>query len=217
VTRRGDKGAVPKFTITSAVQGGAEHEATFTVATDDLAAQWPQALRFALLAKCDGVAATALGVVTAAGRAKHAFSELSGVDGSVADLALGLANMRFALPQGQEQRQITFSATGPRQVTGDDLAGEGVEVLTPGVALCSVSPGAALTLEVLLQRGRGDSPVDAQTAGSAPEGLIAINAWYSPVLIANVSVEAPHALRVNVKTDGSISPRAALEHVIATW
>lgn len=121
---------MPTFTISKASEPSADHAADFTVTSSDQAAQWPQALRHALLTKCEGIAATAVGVVTSAGRARHEFSELTGVDASVPDLMLSLGNVRFALPPTQTEQLITLNAVGPRVVTSTDLTQAGVEVLT---------------------------------------------------------------------------------------
>ncbi len=192
------------------------HAGRFVVSLGSSAFEWVKVLRFALLTKFEGVAATAVGLVTRAGRAEHEFSELRGAAESVADIMLALKSLRFSLPDGVSRRRLELKFMGRVKVTSDALATAEVKVLTPGVALFELTQDdAELTLELVVQRDRGESLASERPASETPPGLLPLDAMFSPVLVADVWPSGSTDVKVEVTTDGSISARTALEQAVA--
>jgi len=72
--------------------------------------------------------------------------------------------------------------------------------------------------EVTVERGLGYSPAEARKSEKLPIGVIALDAFFSPVVSVNYNVEDMRVgdrtdynrLRLEVETDGTVSASAAL-------
>jgi len=116
--------------------------------------------------------------------------------------------------------ELRLNASGARTVTAADLEKvSNVEVANPAHVLAHLTDEkAALRLVLTVESGRGYVPVEAREREERPLGTIAIDAIYTPVERVSFRVENVrvgqvteyHKLLLTIRTDGTITPRAAL-------
>ena len=179
------------------------------------------ALRRALLSSLPGAAVTQCKVKNVS----HEFATLPGVKEDMVEFALNLKNLRFRM-HINEPRVLTLKAKGVREVTGADLEiDEQVEVLTPDVVLATLtSKEAELDAEITVERGLGYSAVESRETQKLPVGVLAVDAFFSPVVKTNYTIDHMRVgertdfdrLRIEIETDGTISPSAALHKAANT-
>jgi DNA-directed RNA polymerase subunit alpha len=141
---------------------------------------------------------------------------IPGVEEDLANLLLNLKKVVVRLPASAESGTARLDVRGPRAVTGADLTGAGVEVLTPDLHLARVEAGGRLSLEIGIHAGRGYVSADRHPEG-APAGAIGLDAAFSPIRRVNYQVEMSRLgnitdyekLVVEISTDGSIGPDQA--------
>ncbi len=145
-----------------------------------------------------------------------ATSRIPGVREELSEVLLNVKKLIVRLPE-EKPATARLDIKGPRAVTGADIAGAGVEVLTPELAICTVEAGGKLSMELGVHTGRGYVSAD-RHAEAAPAGAIPLDAAFSPVQRVNYTVEMSRLgkitdyekLVVEVWTDGSIAPDQAL-------
>jgi DNA-directed RNA polymerase subunit alpha len=154
----------------------------------------------------------------------HEFSTIEGVKEDVVTILLNLRKVRFKLLTDEPQT-ITLSAKGPAVVTAGDLKLPGqVEILNPEQQIAEITGKATLELELRAERGLGYIPKEQHQKERVDIGTIALDAIFSPIRRVNYEVENMRVgdrtdfnrLRVLVETDGTITPREALERSIET-
>jgi len=110
-------------------------------------------------------------------------------------------------------------ATGPGEVKAKDIdLPAGVEILNPEAPIATLEKKTKLEMYLTIGRGRGYSPADENKSDDKPIGVIPIDAIFSPIRRAAYSVDAARVgqrtdfdkLTLEVETDGSIDPGAAL-------
>ena len=154
----------------------------------------------------------------------HEFSTIEGVKEDVVTILLNVRRIRFKLLTDEPQR-ITLTVKGPKDVTAADLKLPGqVEVLNPEQHIASVTGKIAFELELRAERGLGYIPKEAHQKERVEIGTIALDAIFSPIRRVNYEVENMRVgdrtdfnrLRILIETDGTITPREALERSIET-
>lgn len=177
-------------------------------------------LRRIILSSLPGAAVTAAKIdgVT------HEFSTIDGVKEDVITMLLNLKNVRFELT-GDEPQKVTLSAKGPKIVTAADIAGTGqVTIANKDQYICEITGKSAIDVELTIERGLGFVSRDAHHKQKADIGTIFLDAIFSPIRRVSYDVEEMRVgdktnfnrLRITIETDGTISPRAALESSIKT-
>lgn len=154
---------------------------------------------------------------------EHEFSTIEGVREDVVTILLNLKKLRFEIIGGEAQK-ISLSVKGPKKVTGADLELPGqVRLLNPGAYLCELTAkDASLEAEFTVERGLGYVAREQLKKDRVEIGEIAVDAIFSPIRRVNYEVENMRVgdrtdfnrLRVSIETDGTISPRKALESSI---
>jgi len=154
----------------------------------------------------------------------HEFSTIEGVKEDVVTILLNVRKIRFKLLTDDPQT-ITLSVKGPKAVTASDLTLPGqVEVLNPEQHVAELTGKATLEMELRAERGLGYIPKEEHQKERVDIGTIALDAIFSPIRRANYEVENMRVgertdfnrLRLLIETDGTISPREALERSIET-
>lgn len=154
----------------------------------------------------------------------HEFSTIEGVKEDVVTMLLNLRKVRLKIATDEPQT-ITLSVKGPRTVTAADLKLPGqVEVLNPESHIAELTGKASLELELKAERGLGYIAKEAHQKDRVEIGTIALDAIFSPIRRVNYEVENMRVgdrtdfnrLRIVIETDGTLSPREALEHSITT-
>lgn len=172
-------------------------------------------LRRIILSSLPGAAITSVKI----DGVEHEFSTIAGVREDVVTLLLNLKKLRFEVLSGEAQK-VTLNVKGPKKVTGADLSVPGqVRLLTPGSYLCELTDKTSLDIECTVERGLGYVSRDLLKKERVEIGEIALDAAFSPIRRANYEVENMRVgdrtdfnrLRLTLETDGTLSPRNALE------
>ncbi len=175
-------------------------------------------LRRIILSSLPGVAITGVKIEGVA----HEFSTIEGVKEDVITILLHLKQVRFRV-SSEEPQVLTLSVKGPKKVTAKDIKTTGqVEVLNPDLYICELTTKTDLSMEIHLEHGMGFIQKDKLNKEKVDIGMIAVDAIFSPVRRVSLDVEDMRVgentnynrLRINIETDGSISPREALERSI---
>jgi DNA-directed RNA polymerase subunit alpha len=174
------------------------------------------ALRRVLLSSLQGAAVSGLqidGVL-------HEFSSIPGVREDVTDLVLNVKDIAIKM-QGDGPKRVTLRKSGPGVVTAGDIAVVGdIQILNPGLVLCTLDEGADIRMEMIVNTGKGYVPADKNRSEDSPIGMIPIDSLYSPVKKVAYRVENTRSgqildydkLTLSIETDGSITPDDALAY-----
>jgi len=154
----------------------------------------------------------------------HEFATMDGVRESVMEVLLNLKRVHFSL-HGDEAQTISLSVKGPKQVTAADFKlPSQVEIANPDMHIADVSGKVSFELEATIERGLGYVPRETLTKEKVDIGTIALDATFTPIRRVNYEVENMRVgdrtdfnrLRMLIETNGTISPREALERSIET-
>jgi len=177
-------------------------------------------LRRIILSSLPGAAITAVKI----DGVSHEFATIDGVKEDVITILLNLKNVRFQLI-GEEPVKVSFSAKGPKLVTAADIGAKGaVSVSNTDQYICEITNKAGINIELTVERGLGFVPRDAHHKQKADIGTIFLDAIFSPIRRVSYDVEEMRVgdktnfnrLRLTIETDGTISPREALETSVNT-
>tara|TARA_B100000745_G_scaffold292473_1_gene233339 strand:+ start:550 stop:1521 length:972 start_codon:yes stop_codon:yes gene_type:complete len=153
----------------------------------------------------------------------HEFSTIEGVSEDTIMLLLNLKKVRIKLLTDEPQT-LKIKVTGPRTVTAADIdAPSQVEILNPEQHIAEVSGKIDFEVELGVERGLGYVAKEVIQKDRVEIGAIALDALFSPIRRVNYEVENMRVgdrtdfnrLRVLIETDGTLTPREALEDSIA--
>jgi DNA-directed RNA polymerase subunit alpha len=154
----------------------------------------------------------------------HEFATMDGVRESVMEILLNLKRVHFTL-HGDEAQTISLSVKGPKQVTaGDFKLPSQVEIANLDMHIADISGKVSFELEATIERGLGYVAREVLTKEKVDIGTIALDATFTPIRRVNYEVENMRVgdrtdfnrLRMLIETNGTISPREALERSIET-
>lgn len=153
----------------------------------------------------------------------HEFSTMSGMNEDVITLLLNLKRVRFNL-HGDEAMTVSLKKSGVGAVTAADIiCPSQVEILNPTQHIAELTAkSSSLDMEIRIERGLGYVPREIHQRDKVEIGTIALDAVFTPIRRANYEVENMRVgdrtdynrLRIAIETDGTITPRAALEKSI---
>lgn len=152
----------------------------------------------------------------------HEFSTIEGVREDVVTLLLNLRKTRLKVTTDEPQT-ITIDAKGPMTVTAGDIKTPGqVEVLNPEQHIAEITGKVNLSIEISAERGLGYVSKEQLQKERVDIGTIALDAVFSPIKRANYEVENMRVgdrtnfnrVRLFIETDGTLTPREALERSI---
>jgi DNA-directed RNA polymerase subunit alpha len=154
---------------------------------------------------------------------EHEFSTLDGVKEDVITILLNLRRVRLNL-HSDEPMTISLKKKGVGLVTAADIdAPTQVEILNPAQPIAEITnKSTQLAIELTIERGLGFVPREVHQKDKVEIGTIAMDAVFTPIRRANYEVENMRVgdrtdynrLRVIIETDGTYSPREALERSI---
>ena len=153
----------------------------------------------------------------------HEFSTIEGVSEDTVMLLLNLKRVRIKMLT-EEPQVLRLRINGPKSVTAADFEVPGqVEILNPEQHIAEVSGKIDFDVEVTVERGLGYVAKEVHQKERVDIGSIALDAIFSPIRRVNYEVENMRVgdrtdfnrLRVFIETDGTITPREALEDSIA--
>jgi len=175
-------------------------------------------LRRIILSSLPGAAITSVKIEGV----EHEFSTMDGVREDVVTILLNLKKLRFEVLTGEAQT-VTISAKGPKKVSGEDLKLPGqVRLLNPNAYICELTGKGSFEATFTVERGLGYVPREALKKERVEIGEIAVDAIFSPIRRVNYEVENMRVgdrtdfnrLRIAIETDGTLTPRMALEQAI---
>ncbi len=177
-------------------------------------------LRRIILSSLTGAAITSVKI----DGVSHEFATIEGIKEDVITILLNLKNVRFALTTDEPQK-VTLSVKGPKIVTAADITAKGsATVVNEDQYICEMTTKGTLTIELTIERGLGFVPREQHHKQKADIGTIFLDAIFSPIRRVSYDVEEMRVgdktnfnrLRLTIETDGTISPRLALEQSIKT-
>jgi DNA-directed RNA polymerase subunit alpha len=171
-------------------------------------------LRRMLLSSLEGAAITSIRIEGVL----HEFSTIPGVRDDVTNIVLNLKQLCLKMP-GNEPRTIRIDAEGEQEVTAADIiCDEDIEILNPELHIATLNAEGKLSMEMIVERGRGYSPAEKNKKPDDTIGVIPIDSIFSPVHRVNYTVSDTRVgnvtdydkLELEVWTDGSIRPEEAV-------
>jgi DNA-directed RNA polymerase subunit alpha len=176
------------------------------------------ALRRILLSSLEGFAITSIRI----DGVEHEFSTIKGVIEDVTEIVLNLKQVRFRRQlEDVSTEKISFTVSGKDSVTAGDIGKHttGFQVLNPDLVICHMDSSVKLHVELTVGKGRGYVPADENKVEGSPIGTIFIDSIFTPIKNVKYSVDNTRVeqktdyekLTLEVMTDGSISPKNALQ------
>ena len=172
-------------------------------------------LRRVLLSSLEGAAVTSVKIEGIS----HEFTTLQGVREDVTDIILNLKNLVCLLHGDSPEIEVHVAKRGAGAVKASDIeAPAELEILNSDLELAHLSDKGKLEMTLTIGRGRGYVPAELNRGPEHTIGVIPIDSMFSPVRRVAYDVEAARVgqrtdydkLRLDVTTDGSISPKDAI-------
>lgn len=176
------------------------------------------ALRRILLASPEGFAISQVKI----GGVDQEFATIPGVIEGMQQIILNLKKVRVKrMVESADSETANIVISGKDEFTAGDI-NKGLssfKVLNPEQHICSMEPSVKLEIVLNITKGRGFVPAEEMRDENTPIGTIPIDAIYTPIRKANWTVENWRVeqktdyekLVIEVETDGSVSPSAALQ------
>jgi DNA-directed RNA polymerase subunit alpha len=153
----------------------------------------------------------------------HEFSTIEGVKEDVISIILSLKKIRLSL-EGDEEQKITIKAKGPKTITAGDIeVPSQVKIMNPKQEIFTITEkGKEVEMELLVQKGLGYVPKEIIQKERVDVGTISMDGIFTPIRRVNYESENMRVgdrtdfnrLRISIETDGTITPREALEKSI---
>ena len=176
------------------------------------------ALRRILLASLEGFAISQIKI----SGVDHEFATIPGVIEGMQDIILNLKQVRLKrMVETTDSEVANITISGKQEFVAGDISNglSSFKVLNPDLHICSLEPSVKLEISLTITKGRGFVPAEESRDENTPIGTIAIDAIYTPIRKVNWTVENWRVeqktdyekLNLEIETDGSISPNAALQ------
>ena len=176
-------------------------------------------LRRIILSSLPGAAITSIKIKGV----NHEFSTLAGLKEDIISIVLNLKKVRLELISDEAQ-VVSLKAKGIKEVTAGDISKNGqVTILNPELVIANLTEkNAELDIEITIEKGLGYVPKEVLQKDKVDIGTIALDARFSPIERVSYEVENMRVgdrtdfnrLRISVDTDGTITPKLALEKSI---
>jgi len=175
-------------------------------------------LRRIILSSLPGAALTSVKI----DGVSHEFATIEGIRETVMEILLNLKRVHFTL-LGDEPQTISLSVKGPKQVTAADFSlPSQVGIANLDQHIADIAGKVPFELEATIERGLGYVPREVLTKEKVDIGTIALDATFTPIRRVNYEVEDMRVgdrtnfnrLRMLIETNGTVSPREALERSI---
>ncbi len=172
-------------------------------------------LRRALFSSLPGAAITQIKIKGVG----HEFTTIPGVVEDIVELTLNLKKVRFKF-FADEPQVLTLKIKGEKEVKANNIkTNPQVEIVNPGLHIASLTDKKVeLDMELTVEKGLGYLPSADRKIERLAIGTIVLDAIFSPVTKVNISIENMRVgektdynrLKIEIETDGSISPSEAL-------
>lgn len=154
---------------------------------------------------------------------EHEFSSITGVKEDVITILLNLKKLRIKLITDEPQT-LTIKAKGIKKITAKDIEFPGqVEILNPELHIVEMTDKSSeIDMEITVEKGLGYVSKDILLKDRVDIGTISLDATFTPIRKANYEVENMRVgdrtdfnrLRISIETDGTLTPKQALEDSI---
>lgn len=173
-------------------------------------------LRRVLLSSLEGFAITSIQIEGV----EHEFTTIKGVVEDVTEIILNCKKIRFKKKVEDIQNEVVnVSIKEKEKIFAGDFGRfiSGFQVLNKDLVICNKNKSTIFNITFVIERGRGYKSTE-ENKDVIPIGAIAIDAIFTPIKnvqykIENYRVEQItnyEKLLLEIKTDGSIHPKAAL-------
>ena len=175
-------------------------------------------LRRIILSSLTGAAITSLKI----DGVDHEFSVIDGVKEDVIIILLHLKQVRFRL-NTDEPQTVKLQVKGPKQIVAGDIeAGGQVEILNKDLYIAEVTGKNSFSIEMTVEKGLGFVSKEMHQKTKNEVGVISLDAIFTPIRRVSYEVENMRVgdktnhnrLRITIETDGTLTPREALEKAI---
>lgn len=151
---------------------------------------------------------------------QHEFSTIEGVKEDVVEIILNLKQLA-AKVHGEEPITLSLTKKGAGDVLVSDIdKNSDVEIANGDLKICTITDAKkTLSMEIIVANGRGYVPVEQKDSKSLDLGTILIDSLYTPIRDVGYNVEMTRVgdvtdyekLIVNIETNGTVSPRDAVQ------
>ena len=120
---------------------------------------------------------------------------------------------------GDGPKRMRLRAEGPGEVTAGQIdTGHDIEIMNPGLVLCTLDDGARVDMELTVDVGKGYIPATQNRPEDAPIGLIPVDSIFSPVRKVAYNVDNTRVgqvtdydkLTMEIETNGAVRPEDAV-------
>jgi DNA-directed RNA polymerase subunit alpha len=153
----------------------------------------------------------------------HEFSTIDGVKEDVVSIILNLKKVRLSL-EGDEPQTIKLKANSTKEFTAGDLeVPSQVEIMNPDQPILTVTDkGTDVDMELKVQKGLGYVPKEVLQKERVEVGTVTLDGIFTPIRRVNYESENMRVgdrtdfnrLRIMIETDGTVTPKEALEKSI---
>ncbi len=150
----------------------------------------------------------------------HEFTTIPHVVEDIPDIVLNLKQVRFKVVEGAPEL-VTVHLKGPGEFTAADIDRQtsSFDVLNPDLKICTLMEKADVSFDIRIARGKGYTLAEKNKLKDAPLGTIAMDSIFNPVINVGwhvtpipTSTEGHERLILEVTTDGSTTPKDAINH-----
>ena len=174
-------------------------------------------LRRTLLTSLPGVAITSFKI----DGVSHEFTSIEGVSEDLCDIILNLKKVRFKLDQESNSELINFSVQGPCTFKASDLVPHlsNFKILNKKQHIATLNSDVKLDCEIRVSRGKGYCVAEDNKRTDDTLHTIPIDSIFNPITNVSwdvqplpASTEGYEKLTLEVTSDGSTTPKDALNH-----
>lgn len=154
----------------------------------------------------------------------HEFSTIEGVKEDVISIILNLKKIRLTM-NNHEPMKVELNVKGPKKVTAADIKTPSqIEIINKDQFLFEITTKTDVKMEIQVENGIGFVPKEVLHKEKVEVGTIALDAIFTPIRRVNYESENMRVgdrtdynrLRLTIETDGTITPKEALERSIST-
>ncbi|MBU4480329.1 DNA-directed RNA polymerase subunit alpha [Patescibacteria group bacterium] len=176
-------------------------------------------LRRIILSSLPGAAITSVKIDGVA----HEFSTMDGIKEDVIHILLNLKKVRIKL-SSEEPLELKIKVKGVKEVTAKDIiAPSQAEILNLDQHIATLTDKSAVfNVNMIVVKGLGYMPKEELQKEKVEIGSISMDAFFTPIRRASYEVENMRVgdrtdfnrLRIFIETDGTITPKEALENSV---
>ncbi|MBA3733037.1 DNA-directed RNA polymerase subunit alpha [Patescibacteria group bacterium] len=178
-------------------------------------------LRRIILSSLPGSAVTAVKIAGI----PHEFSVIPNVKEDAITILLNLKRVRFSIVSDEPQK-LSLKVKGVREVVAGDIkVPGGIEILNPELVIATLTDkNSELDMEITAEKGLGFVSKEVLQKNRVDIGQITLDAIFTPIRRVSYEVENMRVgdrtdfnrLKIFIETDGTITPKEALEKSIET-